>query len=390
MHREIPTGRGVSWLIGQSVWLVLVVTLIAGLLAYTGEQAAAAGPFFVDSTADSPDSNPGDGICDAGGEVCTLRAAIQETNALPGLDLIHFALPGGGVQTIAPSSALPQITDPVVIDGYTQPGAVANSQAIGSNAVLLIEISGVSAGGANGLELRASNSVIRGLVVNRFSGAGISLAMTNNTVAGNYLGTDPSGTVARSNGGDGIFVANFVIGAANNTIGGVTPADRNLISGNGRNGITMDQVSNTFVYGNYIGLNATGLAALRNNESGVGIFRGLPNFIGGSAAGQGNVISGNGQHGIAMSDGATSAAHVIRGNLIGTDAAGNVTPGVGNTLNGILFNESSIVIGGLGVGDGNVIAGNGLNGVVVQGGQANQIVGNRIYANGGLGIDLGA
>src|SRR5690606_12869381 len=68
----------------------------------------------------------------------------------------------------------------------------------------------------------------------------------------------------------------------------------------------------------------------------------------------------------------------------------NVTPGVGNTLNGILFNESGIVIGGLGAGDGNVIAGNGLNGVVVQGGQANRITGNRIYANGGLGIDLGA
>src|SRR5690606_41501982 len=64
---------------------------------------------------------------------------------------------------------------------------------------------------------------------------------------------------------------------------GVTPADRNVISGNGRNGITMDQVSDTFVYGNYIGLNATGLAALGNSQSGIGIFRGFLNFIGGPA-----------------------------------------------------------------------------------------------------------
>ncbi len=82
----------------------------------------------------------------------SLRQAILNANANPGVDTIDFAIPGTGVHTISPASALPTITDPVVIDGYTQPGASPNTLANGDNAVLLIELDGSNAGaGSPGL-----------------------------------------------------------------------------------------------------------------------------------------------------------------------------------------------------------------------------------------------
>src|SRR5947209_1266892 len=84
--------------------------------------------FIVSNTGDDPNLGSG-----------SLRSAILQSNAAtPGPNTIHFAIPGTGVQTISPTLALPTITDSVVIDGYTQPGASPNTLAIGDNAVLLI------------------------------------------------------------------------------------------------------------------------------------------------------------------------------------------------------------------------------------------------------------
>src|SRR5438874_2131308 len=68
----------------------------------------------------------------------SLRQAILDANAAAGTDTIAFNIPGAGVQTIAPLTNLPMVTEAVVIDGYTQPGTSANSLATGDNAVLLI------------------------------------------------------------------------------------------------------------------------------------------------------------------------------------------------------------------------------------------------------------
>ena len=96
----------------------------------------------------------------------------------------------------------------MTIDGYTQPGASANTLAEGSGAVLLIELDGSLAGeGTTGLHVAAGNSTVRGLVINRFGGDGIVLdgsGSTGNIVAGNYVGTDASGTAALGNGASGI------------------------------------------------------------------------------------------------------------------------------------------------------------------------------------------
>src|SRR5262249_28394519 len=142
-------------------------------------------------------------------------------------------IPGAGAHVITPASPLPAITDPVVIDGYTQPGAHVNTRGPwqGTNAQLMIVIDGSAAGnGANGLEVAADGCAIRGLVIARFSTgstAGIRLTGNNNTVAGCFLGANTLGNLARAN-----HIGVAIDGGAGNTVGGTTPAAVNLLSGN--------------------------------------------------------------------------------------------------------------------------------------------------------------
>jgi hypothetical protein len=167
----------------------------------------------------------------------SLRQAILDANTNLGLDAIEFNIPGEGVHTIQPLSALPTVTDPVVIDGYTQPGAQPNTLAVGSDAVLLVELDGSLAGSAaSGLVITCGGSTVRGLVINRFAVDGIGIStLGGNTIAGNYIGTDVTGTLRLGNGSFGV---NVYGGAQSNCIGtngdGVADAgERNVISGNG-------------------------------------------------------------------------------------------------------------------------------------------------------------
>lgn len=280
-------------------------------------------------------TNPGDTIALADG--VTLREAITaaNTNAIsgdapagsPGVDTIAFAIPGAGVQTIMPATPLPQIIEPLIIDGYTQPLATANTLATGTNANLLIEIDGSAAGvGAIGLDLvmGADNSTIRGLIINNFATAGISVggAIGSNTIVGNFIGINAMGNAAAPNG------AGIILNNANNVVGTMALADRNLISGN----------------------------------------------------------SGMGTGGIVITS-AAATGNTIANNLIGTDRTG--TMAVPN-LNGIsIALASSNVIGGFLAGQGNLIAFNTNDGIVHSaGGAGNSFLRNSIHSNGGLGIDL--
>src|SRR6185503_13450636 len=132
----------------------------------------------------------------------SLRQAILDANANAGVQTISFNIGGSGVRTISPASPLPAITDPLVIDGYTQPGASRSTTSVGNNAVLLIELNGNNASG-DGLTFNAGGSVVRGLVINRFAGDGISLPTNGNLVEGNYIGVNAAGTAALANGDDG-------------------------------------------------------------------------------------------------------------------------------------------------------------------------------------------
>ncbi len=187
------------------------LAMMAVLLAVAVSRIAhATTTFTVNFNGDFEDPNVGDGICDvttSTGETCTLRAAIQESNAAFGGDTINFNIPeafrdpSSGVATISPNAELPAITDKVIIDGYSQPGSVPNSLSKGTNAVLKIELNGANcgclAGPADGLKITfdGSDSTVKGLVINRFSNLGVRIAGANVRIEGNFIGTDPSGTV---------------------------------------------------------------------------------------------------------------------------------------------------------------------------------------------------
>jgi Ca2+-binding RTX toxin-like protein len=191
-----------------------------------------------------------------------------------------------------------------------------------------------------------------------FTGADVS----GNVVAGNYIGTDAAGTAAIGNGSDGVDVTD---GAANNTVGGTAPGAGNLLSGNGRNGVSVrGGAAGTTIAGNRIGTDAAGTAALGNAQAGVFVGRATGTLIGGTAPGAGNLLSGNGTHGVRL-DGDESTGTRIEGNLIGTDAAGAAA--VGNDNAGVVISNgaSGNTVGGPDPAAANTISGNGSFGVYV-------------------------
>ena len=306
----------------------------------------------------------------------SLRQAILEANASPGTDVISFSI-GSGVQTVSPLSALPTITDPVIIDGTSQPGFSGSP---------IIELDGSKEGaGANGLDITAGSSTVKGLVLNNFSGVCIQLAARgNNTITGNYIGTDLTGTLALGRFGTGVLVFN----TPDNMIGGDMPGAGNLISGN-KDGVDIfgSAATGNWVQGNYIGTDVSGTAALGNSSAGVVVLLGSYNTIGGTMAGAANVISSNGV-GVFLFVGATG--NQIAGNLIGTSANG--VGALGNVIGVRMVSADNNSIGGTSSGAGNRIAYNRFAGVSVKCGAScsvnNSILSNSIVSNIGLGIDL--
>ncbi len=220
----------------------------------------------------------------------------------------------------------------------------------------------------------------------------------DNTVEGNLIGTDRTGLAALPNV-NGISIEDY---ASSNTIGGTTPGSANVISDNTGDGVDIEgnfEISGTttadptdnLVQGNFIGTDMTGTVDLANG-TGVVIESGASsNTIGGTTAASRNIISGNVQNGITISDSGTTG-NLVQGNFIGTDITGKVD--LANGGDGILIESgaSSNSIGGITSGAANTIADNTGIGVAVTGNTStgNAIRGNSIHNNGALGIDLGA
>ena len=227
------------------------------------------------------------------------------------------------------------------------------------------------------------NNVV-GNVVSANGAGGISLFATgaNNSILGNLVGTNAAGTVALGNVLDGVFLGS----SSGNTIGGTSAAARNLMSGN-RRGLVISDLgtfnpvgsSNNVVHGNFIGTNINGNSAIPNPMGGVAIVgASLDNFIGGEAAGERNVISGNTSDNIAVHVGASS--NTIQGNFIGTDVTGTVA--LGGSAAGVLVGSGGAannnIIGGTAAGAGNLISGNGTGIRITSGSTGTQIQGNLI------------
>ena len=354
--------------------------------------------------------------------------ATNATTNYGGADHIYFDIPEalvGGAHTIAINSTalgvLPSITDAVVIDGTSEPD-FAGTPIIELDGNLLATLStnhGLT------IDVGGGGSTIRGLVINNSGADGIKIELgaDGNTIEGNYIGTNVAGNAAAANADDGIEVdsnnnvirnnlisgntdvglllhggdGNVVVGnligtdaaglvaispalqgsarngitirngADSNIIGGTTAAERNIISGNQDDGvfIASDAGAGNVILGNYIGVDITGAAALGNAGQGIAI-QGASNTIGGTAAGAGNVISGNAAEGILIT-GTTAASNLVQGNYIGTDATG-MAP-LGNALDGVLISAGADtnVIGGTNATYRNVISGNTGNGVRITG-----------------------
>ena len=207
-----------------------------------------------------------------------------------------------------------------------------------------------------------------------------------NIVQGNFIGTDVTGTNALPN-----VTGIWINGAYGNLIGGAEPGARNVISGNKYDGIVIGRFwqdppapsQQNLVFGNYIGVDATGLRPLGNGTAGVNISASFDNFVGSGQPGAGNVVSCNGLGVLVWNN---ASYNVVQGNSIGTDASG--TTALGNFGPGVSIGANNTIIGGAGSGEGNAIAFNGDAGIWVAKGARNSLVGNAIHRNGTFGIDL--
>ena len=413
---------------------------MAALALSLPASAAAVNTFVVNNTGDATDATPGDAVCATSTPgVCTLRAAIAEANATSNVgfdDQITFAIGlAGSAQTINVATALPAVTDAVVIDGLSQGGGSYTG-------VPLVTVNGPGTSTANGgfrfLVAGSNNSVIDGLVLEDFDiaiqGAAGSLHVEHNDIGitpagvtgsphangigirtsgaadaignvsdpaqgntisgntgtavddngtattgiyGNRIGTTPDGTAARPNGGDGIHS----VGGAN--IGSAQAP--NVISGNGGNGVLVDSgaVADSFIVFNRIGTNAAGTAALGNTGAGIKLDGASVQVV------NSNVIAGNAGGGLrVLTSGRVNQD--IQDNKIGVGANGTTSiPNTGN--GGVDLQTTDNYLGGSLPSAGNTVANNSPFGVRVLGPAAtgDRIRGNAIFNNAGLGIDLG-
>lgn len=331
-------------------WIWLPVVLIQA----AGTARLQAATFTVINNADS---GPG-----------SLRVAISNANFVVGTDLINFAIPGTGPFTVNLATVLPSLLEPVTIDGTTQAGYSGKP---------LIALDGVAAAGhGSGIYILTSNSVVKGLSITRFQRDGIRIESFGNVIQGNYIGTGPFGTNTLGNGNGAAGVGGIMIAAGRNLIGGTNAADRNVISGGNRHGIFLLSAGATSnsIQGNYIGVDFSGTKRLGNANNGIAVASGATrNLIGGTNAGERNIISGNTQSGVFLLDNATTG-NAIQGNFIGTDATGSAV--LSNASDGITISGAiSNLIGGNLTAARNVISGNNGRGIIISGsGSRNNLV----------------
>ena len=304
---------------------------------------------------------------------------LADGTARPGLTASYATMFVSSIATVAVASELPSITDPVSLDATLQSGYSGTP---------MIELNGTGTVSVSGLKITAGSSKVSGFIINRFESDRIHIATNgSNTITANYIGTNAAGTAAsRADFNAGIYIgsANNIIGgtssASRNIISGNTSGIGISIFNTGATGNT--------VQGNYIGLNAAGSGAVGNTYGITIDFGANSNTIGGTVPGAANVISGNSNSGVLINN-AGSSNNTILGNYIGTNAAGTAAianvRGVfitasadNNTIGGTAAGAGNLISGNGAQG-----------GVIIDAGcTGNAILNNSIYGNTGIGIDL--
>jgi uncharacterized repeat protein (TIGR01451 family) len=252
--------------------------------------------------------------------------------------------------------------------------SLAGTSAIGNG-------TGVSIDSASGNTIGTTTA---GNLITGNNGLGISISSADDTIVrNNNVGLAADGDTGIGNAVHGIWVDN----STNVDIGGVNAGEGNVISFNGQDGIAMDTVTNSRIYGNTIGLNATGTAARGNAGMGVTVFQSTNVTVGTTGGGR-NVISGNSFGGIAIPDG---SGHTIENNLVGTNAAGTAAEGNLGIGIEIISSDNNTV-------RSNVLSGNDGHGIEVVFGSTGTIIHSNIIglsadqstalANGADGVNV--
>ncbi len=298
--------------------------------------------FVVNSTGDLEDATPGDGICKTTSNLCSFRAAIQESNARPiydGYDTvalpITFAITSGAsaLKTIKPATYLPEMFYPTYIDGFTQTGASANTNNFdqGLNTTINILLNAED-GGAHALAYHCGNNTLKGMAIingniDILYEEGYSKSKDDNHIEGCYIGVGADGTTP-------YWGAININNQNNSNIGGNTNASRNLIVG----GIILNKSNNNSITNNYFGSDLSGMASTGTGAHSIEINDSCSyNTIGGTSSSLRNLISG-GNRGIYIS-GAHSQHNEILGNYIGIACDG--MSALGNNSSGITLTNST-------------------------------------------------
>lgn len=318
--------------------------------------------FTVNSAGDLPDSFDEDGFCDTANNpttkpptppsgVCTLRAAIEQSNFNAGADVIRFVIGGGGAATISVGGGPLEVTGPLTLDATTQAGFAG---------VPIIHLDFGGGGIFPGLSIMAGPSLVRGFVIGGFSAEGIAIFANDVTVETCYLGTNTAGTAPSSN------LRGLGSSGDRSRIGGLAPGAGNLISGNSFGGATLAGNEALF-QGNTVGTDVTGSVALANGIFGVGVL-----LTGNDGVLQKNLVSGHASVGIRIEGDRASVAS----NRVGTNAA--ATAAVPNFFAGIyLVGVDQGLIGSeLGPASSNIVSGNNGDGIRVAGSTGVGVLGN--------------
>ncbi|MGV6809081.1 MAG: beta strand repeat-containing protein [bacterium] len=263
----------------------------------------------------------------------SLREAINCANANAGLDTISFTIPtndpnydaGTGVWTITLADDLPIITQPIVIDGTTANGASCGDLDNGTPHHIKIALTTSDPDTTNyGLSLRRDGSTVKGLSIYGVKVTDLHIFnSSNHTIQCNYIGIKPDGvSTATTQAHQGLQV--FGSTAATNTlIGGTNAGEGNVIGGHSQDGIsiTAAMASDITLHGNIIGLSADASTAVPNRSGIVVQTDAHTVHVGGTNAGEGNLISGNTQRGVLLNQAGSHST--IQGNKIGTSLDGN-------------------------------------------------------------------
>ena len=345
----------------SKIFIAIVIVLAFTTMWFSNQTQVLAAPadFTVTNTNDSG----------AG----SLRQAITDANAngnASDVDNIQFNIPGSGLKTITLSTVLPDITQPISINGFTQPGSSANTaiNPLPFDASYGIAVQAESGDNYKIFDLASGSngSSIRGLLINECGDNSdlygcIRVGSDNVTIAGNYIGVSPDGmSLSSGNVVNAVkhYGGNYLI------VGGSNAEDRNVLANNKLGDFAVNLAGGTAsVKGNYIGLASNGVISI-GTAGGINTNSTSAATIGGVGSANTNVISGGQLGNVAL----TGANTIVQNNYIGTDYLGHVNQGVNNPITGVVINKDGIgnnLIGGTQPGQGNIIAGLSAAGIVV-------------------------